>query len=187
MRTAIAAIALVVSVLAARADTVPYSHSFQFDGTCTGGDMWNAWTVTGYGAPPDALIRPWHERPINVIGYELVKLAHTPAERSWWAWLFGEAEDRSWFMLGSTIQSDAMAWIAPGEWHGKTMFPAGLSQPFPSRSQAKPLQYFRNDKGEVYRVDGDLLDLHGHCPKGDVVSVMLTVYFTLADAATAER
>ena len=88
-------------------------------------------------------------------------------------------------MLGSTIQSDAVAWIAPGAWEGALMFPPGLSQPFPSKMAAQPLQYQRNDKGEVYRITGDLLDLHGHCPKSDVVSIMLTVYFTLADSAGA--
>jgi hypothetical protein len=189
MRTAIAAIALVVSVLAARADTVPYSHSFQFDGTCTGGDMWDQWTIYGSPPMPDYFVRPWHDKPITVIGYELVKRSHVrpKPKLSWWQWLTGWGDtrplDHNWFMIGSTIQADAMLWMGAGETRSQVMWPAGLGQPFPSRNSAKPI---RKVSDAPPRYEGDLLDIHGECPKGDVVALLMTVYFTIdASAATA--
>jgi len=50
------------------------SATWQFSGTCTANDMWDQWEVTGQTKPDDAFIRPWADTPINVVGYELVKL-----------------------------------------------------------------------------------------------------------------
>jgi hypothetical protein len=131
--------------------SVVCSGTWQFTGICTGSDMWDQWKVTGTQPSKDAFVRPSVSRPIIVVGYELVKLA-------------GAKE--SWFMLGSTIQSDAMLWLAPGENHAKVIWPPGLGQPWPSADDADQTGH------------KDMLDLHGWCPKGDSANIMLTVYYT---------
>jgi hypothetical protein len=146
------------------------SATWQFTGRCNAPDMVHEWKVHGIENPPDAYIRPFSDDPILVIGYELVKVTGTSA-KPWRA-------DKSWFMIGSTIQSDAMIWLAPGETHAKTFWPAGTGQPWPSKKDARPVTVNRNEKGQIVSMSGDLLDLHGWCPKDEVVGIMLTVYYT---------
>jgi hypothetical protein len=146
------------------------SATWQFTGRCGAADMVHEWKVHGIENPPDAYIRPFSDDPILVIGYELVKVTGTSA-KPWRA-------DKSWFMIGSTIQSDAMIWLAPGETHAKTFWPAGTGQPWPSKRDARPVTVNRNANGEIVSMSGDLLDLHGWCPKDEVVGIMLTVYYT---------
>lgn len=80
-------------------------------------------------------------------------------------------------MIGSTIQEDAMLWMAPGHTHAKTFWPTGTGQPWPSRSEATPVVPQYDAKGTMVAASGQLLDLHGHCSKGDLVTIMLTIYF----------
>lgn len=145
------------------------SATWQFTGRCGAADMVHEWRVHGFQNSPDAYIRPFSERPITVIGYELVKVTGMNGE----PW-----RDKSWFMIGSTIQPDAMIWLAPGQTHAKTFWPAGTGQPWPSKHQAVPVKINRNDKGEIISMNGDLLDLHGWCPKDESVGIMLTIYYT---------
>src|ERR1044072_141986 len=81
------------------------SATWQFTGACGAADMVHEWKVHGFENSPDAYIRPFSEHPISVIGYELVKVTGMNGE----PW-----RDKSWFMIGSTIQPDAMIWLAPG-------------------------------------------------------------------------
>jgi hypothetical protein len=127
------------------------SATWQFTATCSGGDMWDKWKLTGQTNPPKPFIKPWLHYPVTVIGYELVKLQGAPA---------------SWFMIGSMIQGDAMLWLAPGETHAKEIWPTGFGQPFPSIEDTDP--------DELH----DILDLHGWCPKGETATVMMTIYYT---------
>jgi hypothetical protein len=85
-------------------------------------------------------------------------------------------------MIGSTMHSDAVVWLAPGQTHAKMFWPAGTGQPWPSKQQARPVTVNRNEKGEITSMSGDFIDLHGCCPKGDVVGIMLTVYYTSLEA-----
>jgi hypothetical protein len=133
--------------------SVACSASWQFDGVCTGADMWDQWKITSYPPSKDAFIRPWLKRRITIIGYELVKIS-------------GGGDAKSWFMIGSMIQPDAMVWLAPGQTHGKTMWPNGVGQPWPPADEADQVG------------TRDILDLHGWCPKGDNVTIMLTLYYT---------
>jgi hypothetical protein len=133
--------------------SIACSNSWQFDGVCTGGDMWDQWKVTSSPPSKDAFVHPWLKRHVTVIGYELVKMS-------------GGGDARSWFMIGSTIQPDAMVWLPPGQTHGKTMWPSGVGQPWPSTDEPDPT------------AGPNMLDLHGWCPKGDRVSIMLTIYYT---------
>jgi hypothetical protein len=146
------------------------SATWQFTGRCGAAAMVHEWKVHGIENPPDAYIRPFADEPILVIGYELVKVTGTSA-KPWRA-------DKSWFMIGSTIQSDAIIWLAPGQTHAKTFWPPGTGQPWPSKKEARPVSVNRNEKGEIVSMSGDLLDLHGWCPKDEVLGVMLTVYYT---------
>jgi hypothetical protein len=130
--------------------SVVCSNTWQFTGTCTGGDMWDQWTITGEPKTRGFLIKPWLHYPITVVGYELVKL---------------QGVANFWFMIGSMIQPDAQLWLAPNETHSKQMWPAGSGQPFPSIEQANPA------KRE------DVIDLHGGCPKGDKPTIMMTIYY----------
>jgi hypothetical protein len=130
--------------------SVVCSSSWQFHATCTGQDMWDQWKVPG---SKDAFIRPWHKRPIIIIGYELVKIA-------------GARDADSWFMVGSKIQPDAMLWLAPGQTHAKVIWPSGLGQAWPAAEEADQIGL------------QDILDLHGWCPKDEKVTIILTLYFT---------
>jgi hypothetical protein len=155
------------------------------------GDMWNSWKVGGFAPSDDGLVRPWLDYPIVVIGYELVKL-QADLPDGWWGWLKYKLRGLagstqldhsylnakiSWFSVGSTIQPDAMIWLAPGETHAKQMWPAGHGQPWPSKRDAKPTTPHKNAKGEVDAGGGDLIDLHGLCYGGGPVTIMLTLYY----------
>jgi hypothetical protein len=170
------------------------SATMQFNGTCTGGDMWNSWKVGGFAPSDDGLVRPWLDYPIVVIGYELVKLQADPGPLAgpdgWWGWLKDKLRGlaglpnhsylnarMSWFSVGSMIQPDALIWLAPGEMHAKQMWPAGHGQPWPSKRDAKPTRPHKNAKGEIDAVGGDLIDLHGLCYGGGPVTIMLTLYY----------
>jgi hypothetical protein len=182
MRTFLVALfCLVVPGLASPtpADRTAYSHSFQFNGTCTGHDMWNQWTVAGEPAMPDSFVRPFADQPINVIGYELLLMRHDYALRGLWRRIFGHPI--SWFMVGSTIQADAMVSLGSGETRSRMMWPAGVSQPWPSRQDAKPVSPVLDKDGKMYAAGGHLLDLHGVCPKGDSMEILLTIYYTPAE------
>ena len=148
------------------------SATWQFTGRCGAPDMVHEWKIHGIENSPDAYIRPFSEDPILVIGYELVKVTGINGE----PW-----RDKSWFMIGSTIQPDAMIWLAPGQTHAKTFWPPGSGQPWPGKQQASPVTINRNEKGEIVSMSGDLLDLHGWCPKDEVVGIMLTVYYTTVE------
>jgi len=43
---------------------------------------------------------------------------------------------------------------------------------------AKPVSPVLDKDGKVYAAGGHLLDLHGICPKGDLMSILLTIYYT---------
>lgn len=77
------ALILLIAVFASSARAQPatvLSKTFQFDGTCTGGDMWDQWKVLNQDDP---FVRPFHGTPITVIGYELTKTRHVD-KRSFW-------------------------------------------------------------------------------------------------------
>jgi hypothetical protein len=98
--------------------------------------MWDAWAVDGRTNPSPPFVRPWLDVPIEIVGYELVKLA----AESWWPHQNYLNRSRSWFMIGSTVQPDAMAWLGPGETRVYHAWPSGYGQLWPTKNDAKPLK-----------------------------------------------
>jgi hypothetical protein len=151
------------------------SATWEFNANCSNGpDMWSDWKVTGRVDEPDAFVRPWLDVPILVVGYELVKL---PRGRFKWPWNLGFDHYGSWFMIGSTITPDAMAFLGPGEAHSKQMWPRNSGQLWPRAADAKPIKPIRDASGKITGAEGDLINLHGVC-YGGAVRVLLTIYYT---------
>jgi hypothetical protein len=164
------------------------SATWKFEAVCTGRDMWDRWKVSGATAPPDYFVRPWLDEPIKVIGYELMRLPDN--SWSWWlrswfsvdawrAWARSWLVDprAEWFMVGSTLQPDAMISIGPRELHAKTIWPDGHGQMWPSRQAATPVASIADASGVTVAASGDLIDLHGTCFRGRAM-LFLTIYYT---------
>jgi hypothetical protein len=151
------------------------SATWSSTGTCTGRDMWADWKVAGgTAASPDSFVRPWLDVPIAIVGYELTKLSGD----TWRPWEMYHNWMRSWFMVGSTIQPDAMLWLGPGQAHNKQIWPAGSGQWWPAKSEAVPTKPVNDSSGNVIGVNGDLLDLHGQCYGGMNMKIFLTIYYS---------
>lgn len=150
------------------------SETWQLNATCSASDLWASWSVNGHSPSDGPFIVPFTDHPIDVIGFELVKI-HTSDEKH-------ERINRtvSWFNIGSTMQPDVMLWLAPGHTHAKTMWPAGTKTPWPSRKTAKPLERIHKD-GKLVQVKGDLIDVHGLCFGGAPITLFLTIYYVAAD------
>jgi hypothetical protein len=122
--------------------SVVCSATWQFQGPCDGADLWDRWKVHGQpGAVDGAFIRPWADKRIVVIGYELTKLGGEP---------------HASFAIGSGIQPDIFLWMPADRQHARILFPAGAGHPWPSKSEAQ--------------VDGhnNLVDIHGSCAPAQV-------------------
>jgi hypothetical protein len=150
------------------------SASWRFTGRCTGRDLWDAWTVDGRTSPSPPFVRPWLDVPIEIVGYELVKLA----AESWWPHQNYLNRTRSWFMVGSTIQPDAIAWLGPGETRAYHAWPAGYGQLWPAEDQAQPLKPVMDVSGKPMAYGGDLVDLHGQCYGETEIRIFLTIYYS---------
>jgi hypothetical protein len=151
------------------------SATWRFRGQCSGSeDMWNGWSIDGQTSPRDVFIRPWSREPILIIGVELTKLRNARwyeiPNRLW-------NQNREWFMVGSTLQPDAVIWLGPGESHTRLLWPKGFGQPWPAAVDAKPVMPNYGRSGELISATGDLVDLHGQCWGGSV-SVLLTLYYS---------
>ena len=178
---------------------VPCSETWQFTGACSGADMWNQWTISGRHASSDYFVRPFTDHPIRIVGYELMKIQIDPKRdvtgfADWLKSLFRPKDNIeylnthiSYFMIGSTIQQDAMLWLYPGQTGGRRDFPAGLSQPWPSAKDAKPVTYLYDKDGKIYGARGDLLDIHGICFGGGPVTILMTLYYVSATEETSDR
>jgi hypothetical protein len=165
----------------ARAVQPILSQHWQLNGKCDGQDMWKSWTINSHPPTPNPWITPWLDKPINIIGIEMVKVAPD----------VGKPDPRnattSWFMLGSTIQPDGMLWIYPGQTGANRFLPAGTGYPWPAKSKARPAEPRRNESGEIFQVAGELVVVHGLCFGGGPVTIMLTVYFVMSKHAQAQR
>lgn len=150
------------------------SATWRFTAKCVGRDMWADWTVGGRTTPSGPFVRPWLDVPIEIVGYELVKIPG-------FTWSPRQAYlnyTRSWFMVGSTIQPDGMIWMGPGESHAKQIWPSGHGQLWPAQDQALALQPIFDDAGKPSAFSGDLIDLHGQCYGGIDMQLLLTVYYS---------
>jgi hypothetical protein len=176
---------------AAEGYEVVCSATWSLVGECDGNDMWARWTISGRTSSPDSFIRPWADTPIKVIGYELVRLSDSSSwawAKSWFRWRAWLATARkftrnsaSWFMIGSTIEPDGMLWLGDGETRVSRVWPHGFGQPWPSRTDARPVAFIRDRDGKVVAANGDLLDLHGACFDPGAVTILLTIYYSPAD------
>lgn len=136
-----------------------YSQSYQMSGTCTGGDMVYTWSVNGAppgnGSPPPAgqngasFIYPWVTGDITIHGTELTVLSENV---TYW-----------WFMIGNDADGDTMLFLGSNKNHETNWFPQGTGFQFPGTSDGDSTTY---------------IDLHGGCPSGESIAVMLTVYYT---------
>jgi hypothetical protein len=152
------------------------STHWKFEASCGANrDLWDQWEVTPVHSgrvEPDHFARPWLDKPIVVIGYEMVKIRTYPVWRSIiYALPFFEGHDNSWFMVGSTMLPDPVIWLAPGESHIRQFYPVGYGQPWPVREDHFESQY------------GAMLDIHGVCKDGGRVTLYLTIYYVPAGAS----
>lgn len=93
------------------------SASWQFTGTCTGGDMVFNWTINGTSSPGTWHIPPWENQPIEVYATEITNLASVA---------------QSWWMIGDDYVPDATMFMGFGETHRYKPFPPGKSFSMPA-------------------------------------------------------
>jgi hypothetical protein len=174
--------AMAIEELAARRSIVAIrSQTWQLDAICDGQDLWKSWTINSHPPTPNSWITPWLDRPIDIIGIEMVKVQTDVGKPD------PMNATTSWFMVGSTIQPDAMLWIYPGQTGASRMTPPGTGYPWPSKDKARPAEPRHNEAGELFQVAGELIVVHGLCFGGGPVTIMLTVYFVTGRQADAQR
>lgn len=123
------------------------SQTFQFVGTCTGGDMWNQWSAI-ITAPPNAhpiFMLPWENQWIGIVGYSITD--NNPTGNHQWR-------------IGSGYVADINATLASPDNSKTWYFPSGSVWYFP------PAGYL-----------GAMKDLHGLCPVGQGANVSVDFYY----------
>lgn len=135
------------------------SHTFLLAGTCTGGDMYNVWTVVsgnvaGYGPP---YMYPWENEWIQIIGATITDL--TPAD-NYGGW-----------RIGSGYAPDIMLSLAPGAARTASVFyPAGTVWMYP------PVGYATGGL--------PIKDVHGGCDVGQWATLLVDFYYISAQNLT---
>lgn len=137
-----------------------FSQSYQMTGTCTGSEMVYSWSVNGAppgnGSPPPAgqngasFIYPWVSSDITIHGAELTVLS--PGVTYWW------------FMIGNNADGDTMLFMSSDKKRETNWYPQGTGFQFPSTSDGDSTTY---------------MDLHGGCPAGQSIALMMTLYYTI--------
>lgn len=124
-----------------------FSQTWLLQGPADSNDLVMRWNVSGGFPMADSFIRPWLDKRIGIVGYELMQMS--PHAHVWW-------------MIGNNIIGDPKLWISPTENIKRVFYPHGYCDPVPKKTEAATTDY---------------IDVHGAALGGGTVQMWLTLHY----------